>query len=507
MNQAQKDYEALCRVSIHCKTLQGVQQLLHWDQETYMPPKGVGIRTEQLKILSGIIHREKTGRRFGSALKKLVDVKTGALMQEGLTLPQQAALREWRRDYLRDTQLPRTFVEKFSKLASESLYAWEHAKNNEDFQSFLPFLEKIVYMCRKKADLIGYQDHPYDPLLDAYEPEMTTKEIHTLFHPLKTFVLQLLKTIRSAKQVDDHFLKVPVSVAKQFSFGKRLLSLISHSLECCRLDVSAHPFCSSSHPTDNRFTTHLVLKDPMTNIFSILHECGHAFYDMGVPEEHYGSPLGEPISFGIHESQSRWWETLIGRSKPFWELLLPIMKKHFKGKFDSIPLDAFWKAINRVEPSLVRVEADEVTYSLHVILRFELELALIEGTLAPKEVPEAWNENMRQLLGVVPTNHSQGCLQDPHWSLGDFGYFPTYTLGNLYASHLFEEFEKTFPGWEQLIAKGTLTFLKEWLSQEVYQHGRRYTGKELLKKVSGRPVSIKAFTSYLQAKYASIYNL
>ena len=362
-------------------------------------------------------------------------------------------------------------------------------------------------MSRKKADYIGYEDHPYDALLDEFEPHMTTKEIKNLFSPLQKATMDLLKKIQSAKQVNDDFLIGDYSIEKQKSFNRELLKIIDYSTKNGRLDLSTHPFSLAMHPTDSRITTRIDSKDPMSNIRSVLHECGHAFYEMGLPQEQYGTPLGDFLSLGIHESQSRWWETRIGMSKPFWKFCLPHFKNTFNGKLEKVTLDKFWKALNKVEPSMIRVEADEVTYALHIILRFELEIKLIDGTLKPKDIPEAWNSKMKELLGITPKSNSEGCLQDIHWSMGAFGYFPTYSLGNLYAAHFFEAFEEKHSNWEKKVENGDVQFIKDWLSENVHSYGRQYTSKELLKKVTGKAFTSKAFEEYLNKKYAQVYNL
>jgi carboxypeptidase Taq len=508
MSKTQNEYEELHEISRHARTLEGISSILRWDQETFMPANAAKIRAEQIKSMAGIIHKERTSKEFASKLNKLIDVKTGEFTQENnLTSSQKSALKQWRRDFIRDTSLPQKFVEDFAKLCSESVYVWEKAKKENNFDLFLPHLEKVIEMSRKKADYLKYQDHPYDALLDEYEPNMTTKDVKGIFGPLQKSTIALLKKIQAAKQVKDDFLKGKFDENKQKSFNDILLKMIDYPATSGRLDVSCHPFSSSAHPTDSRITTRILPQQPMSNIRSVLHECGHAFYEMGLPPEEYGSPLGESISLGIHESQSRWWETRIGLSKAFWKHCLPLLKNHFKGKFEGVTLDAFWKAINKVEPSMIRVEADEVTYALHVILRFELETQLIEGSLAAKDIPEAWNSKMQELLGITPKNNAEGCLQDIHWSMGGFGYFSTYTLGNLYASHFFQAFEKDQADWEKQVAKGEFQFIKDWLGKNIHQHGKRYTGKELLKKVTGKNFSSKAFEEYLANKYSEVYKI
>lgn len=502
-----KDYQKVHEISRYAQTLGGIGSLLGWDQETYMPPDGAEIRGEQLKTLAGLVHREKTSKKFANALSKLIDLKSGKIIAKDLKPEQQAAARMWRRDYNHDTALPHKFVEQFAKLSSQSQLVWRDAKNQDAFHRFAPFLDKIVAMCRKKADYLGYENHPYDALIDLYEPEMSTQEIKSLFGKLRTHVTALLKKIMASKQVDDSFLFGKFEQEKQLKFGRKLLADMGYDMNKGRLDLSTHPFSSACHPTDSRVTTRIHPSSLISNISVVLHEGGHGLYEMGLPAEHYGSPLCEAISYGVHESQSRWWETRIGQSKPFWQHYLPLLQKAFKGKLDSVKLDALYRAINKVEPSFIRVEADEVTYTLHVILRFELEVALMEGSLKVREVPEAWRAKMKELLQIVPKTDREGCLQDVHWSMGGLGYFPTYTLGNLYAAHLFKGFEKAHPDWEKRIASGDLLVCKDWLHNNVYQYGRRYTAHELLKKATGAPFSADAYIDYISNKYRDIYKL
>jgi carboxypeptidase Taq len=507
MSKAQLDFEKLHSISRHAKVLSGISSLLDWDHETYMPSEGAGIRSEQSKILAGIIHKEKTSRKFKKALENLIEIKTGKIRVKELSERQNAAVKVWRNDYIKETTLPGKFVEEFAKLTSQGLQVWRYAKEENSFQHFAPFLDKIISMNRKKADLIGYEEHPYDALLDHFEPEATTKEISTLFDFLRKSIIELQKKIVKAPQIDDGFLFGKFAQEKQLEFGKVILTSMGFNSSSGRLDISTHPFSSSCHPTDNRITTRIHPTSLMSNISVLLHEGGHALYEMGVPQEFYGSPLGEPLSLGMHESQSRWWETLIGQSKSFWFYYLPLLKKQFKGKISEVSLENFYKAINKVESSLIRVEADEVTYTLHVILRFELEKALIEGSLSVRDIPEAWNAKMKELLGIVPQTNSEGCLQDMHWSMGAFGYFPTYTLGNLYASHLFKSFAKIHPNWEKKIELGELQFIKEWLNKNIHLQGRRFSSKELLQQVTGEPFTAKAYINYLNKKYSEIYSL
>lgn len=506
MNQTEKDYQKLHEISKHASVLKGISYLLDWDQETYMPPAAAAIRSEQLKAMAGIIHREKTGKKFSNALSKLININTGKSVSKKLSEEKQAAVKEWWREYHHDTALPAKFVEDFAKLNSQAIIAWRSAKKENAFQQFAPFLDRIISMNRKKADYLGYKEHPYDALLNEYEPDMTTKEVEKIFGKLQHFITPFLKKI-DKKNINDDFIYGEWDHSKQMTFGYKILDAMGYGMDKGRVDLSSHPFSSASHPTDSRITTRIHPRSLTSNILVLLHEGGHALYEMGLPIEHFGSPLGESRSLGVHESQSRWWETRIGLSKAFWQHFYPVLQETFHKQLDKVSLEQFYQAINKVKPSFIRVEADEVTYPLHVILRFELEKSLIEGSLNVRDIPEIWNAKMKEYLGIVPKNNSEGCLQDIHWSMGAFGYFPTYALGNLYAAHLFQAFAKKHPDWEKRVAKGDLSFVKEWLTDKIYRHGKRYPTHELLKQATGHPFSEQAYLSYIEDKYSKIYGL
>lgn len=506
MSQTQKDYAKLQEISKEIATLKGIRSLLEWDQETYMPSAAAGSRSEQLKSLAGIIHKESTGRKFANALNKLIDISSGNILAADLKLEQQAALKEWRRDYHRDTSIPSKFVKDFAKLQSQAIVAWRSAKKEGAFLLFAPFLDRIVAMNRKKAEYLGYKEHPYDALLNEYEPDMTTKEVAHLFNKLQNFITPFLKKL-TAKKIEDGFLYGEFDHSKQMTFSFKILEAMGYDMDKGRVDFSAHPFSTSSHPTDCRITTRIHPESLMSNIMVILHEAGHALYEMGLPPEQFGTPLGESRSLGIHESQSRWWETRIGLSEAFWKHYYPILKETYLKQLGKVTEEEFYRGINKIEPSFIRVEADEVTYPLHVALRFEIEKGLIEGSIKVRDIPEIWNAKMQEYLGITPKNNSEGCLQDIHWSMGAFGYFPTYTLGNLYAAHLFEAFSKGHPDWAEQVAKGEMGFIKNWLQEKVYRHGRRYTTQELLKQATGKPFTEDAYLNYIEDKYTKIYHL
>lgn len=503
-NSSIVDYNSLKEQSTRVEHLSGISQFLDWDQEIFMPQGGASNRGDQLELLAGIIHEEKTGDKFKEPLSRLIDLKSGKILAKDLSPREQSAVIEWRRDYLLETVLPKSFVESFAKLCSESINAWREARQNDDYKSFMPFLKKVVEANRKKADYLGYKDHPYDALIDLYEPGMTTADITSIFTPLKKGNIELLNKIIRKKQIENRALYSPISEENQLEFCKKLLKKIGYDFKNGRLDLSTHPFSTGNHPKDSRITTRIDPNYIFGCLATVLHEAGHSLYTMGLPEKEYGTPLGQAISMGIHESQSRFWETRIGLSKPFVEYILPVLQKDFP-QYKSLTPDICYKAINIVEPSLVRVEADEVTYPLHVILRFELEKALIEGSLDVKDVPDAWNAKMQELLKITPPNDAKGCLQDIHWSMGAFGYFPTYALGNLFAAEIFTQFTKEHPDWDAKVASGSFAFIKQFLHKHVYQYGRQYRSLDLIKNITGKPFSAEAYVKYLNDKYLSIY--
>ncbi len=500
-------YTQLAEKSKSIHLYNSILMLLHWDQETYMPPGAIGPRSEQIAQLSHLVHEERSSKAFKALLEKLVHMGNGNLKVKHLSKAQQAAVREWRKEYIRATKLPATFVKNFSQVTSEASQIWATAKKENNFKLFAPFLSKIIELNREKAEIYGFEEHPYDALLEAYEPCMTSSRISHLFNGLQQELTQLLKKISAAKQIDARFLQKTVSEAKQKEIGEFFSQMMPVDTGYTRLDLSSHPFSMAMHPKDSRITTRILPKAFVSNIFSVLHEAGHSMYEMGLPADTWGTPLSEATSLSVHESQSRWWETLIGRNLPFWKHAYPLLQKKLPQVLGKVSLDRFYRAINRVSPSFIRVEADEVTYCLHVILRFEIEKQLIEGTLSVADLPDAWNERFKELFGLTPPTHAQGCLQDIHWSLGDFGYFPTYALGNLLAAQFFGAFSKEHPDWADQVAKGELSFIREWLKENIHRYGKQYNTDEFAKRVTGKPLSEAAYCHYLKKKYSEIYNL
>lgn len=490
--------EELTKISKRIHTYNSTLNLLHWDQETYMPPGAITARSDQIAELSHLIHEEKTQKKVGEHLAK-------AKLSKKLTKQEQVMLREWEREYAKSEKLPADFIKTYAQVTSEASQIWATAKKENNYKLFAPFLKKILSLAREKASILGYTEHPYDALIENYECCMTTKRISHIFDDLKTELIHLLGKIKASKPIDNRFLHKKIGTEKQLEISHHLVSKLPLDQECSRLDLSSHPFSMALHPTDSRITTRILPNAFMSNILSILHEVGHSLYEMGLPQKYWGTPLAEPVSLSIHESQSRWWETLIGRSLPFWKFYYPHLQKMLP-LAKKMPLDRFYRGMHKVEPTCVRVESDEVTYCLHVILRFEIEQLLITDQLQVADLPTAWNQKMKDLLGIVPPNDAQGCLQDIHWSLGDFGYFPTYALGNICAAQFFSSFAKEHSDWEKRVAKGDLMFVRQWLKEKIHSHGKTYDTDHLIKHVTGKSLSSGAYSTYLKKKYAEIYN-
>lgn len=500
-------FTELREFSTKTQTIHAILLLLQWDQETYMPEGSIQSRSEQISLLSTMIHERKTSRLFKKNLEKLVSLSTGTPKIKGLSKEQHAMLKGWYREYNRETKLPASFVKNFSQLTCEASQIWATARKENNFKLFAPFLQKIITMCRQKTEIFGFQDHPYDALLESYEPAMTTHRVETIFSGLKKELVKLLQKIQNAKPIDNQFLHTHVDDATQTTISKTLLSMLPMEKDFTRLDISSHPFSIAMHPHDSRITTRILHHSFMSNIFSILHEAGHSMYELGLPIKHWGTPLCQPTSLTVHESQSRFWETIIGRGLPFWKDFYPTLQTILPKELKKVSLERFYRSINAVAPSFIRVEADEVTYCLHIILRFELEKQLIQGTLQVADLPYAWNAQMKELFGITPPTDTQGCLQDIHWSLGDFGYFPTYALGNVLAAHIFTGLKKQHPDWQQKIASGDLDFVQLWLKTNIHQWGKMYDSDQLAKRITGKPLTEDAYCNYLKEKYSEIYRL
>ena len=489
--------------------LRDAAAVLSWDQETYMPAGSGAIRAEQLATLQTLAHNQFVSPEVESLLDSFVDIETGTILPEqqtSLDEPSQALLRETWRDFSRAKKLPSSFVNELERECSIAQQIWAEARKTNDFQRFLPNLDRLVGLKRKEADYLGYTDSPYNALLDTFEPGSTVAQLRPLFAELRTHLIRLLDQIRNSPvQPNTSLLTQSFDTTKQIDFGHLVLKQMGYNFQRGRLDLSAHPFTTSFHPTDTRITTRVFETDLPSCLFSCIHEGGHALYEQGLSAQHYGTPLGEAISLGIHESQSRLWENAVGRSQAFWQYFYPKLQEVFPAQLGGVQADEFFLAINQVAPSLIRVEADELTYNLHIMVRFEIELEVIEGRIQVDELPEIWNAKIQEYLGITPSNDAEGVLQDIHWSFGAFGYFPTYTLGNLYAAMLFHQAKKDIADLEQNIALGNFLPLKIWLNDRVHRWGRQFTATTLIQKVTGQTITSEPFIHDLEEKFGNLY--
>jgi len=489
--------------------LRDAAAVLSWDQETYMPPRSGAIRAEQLATLQTLAHNQFVSPDIESLLASFLDIETGTILPQletPLDEPTQALLRETWRDFSRAKKLPSSFVNELERECSLAQQVWVEARKTNDFQRFLPNLERLVRLKRQEADYLGYTDSPYNALLDTYEPGSTVAQLRPLFATLRVQLIRLLDQVRKSPiQPNTSLLTQSFDTTKQVDFGRLVLKQMGYDFQRGRLDLSAHPFTTSFHPTDVRVTTRVFDTDLPSCLFSCIHEGGHGLYEQGLPAQHYGTPLSEAISLGIHESQSRLWENHVGRSRPFWQFYYPKLQEIFPTQLSTVSEEDFYLAINHVAPSLIRVEADELTYNLHIMVRFEIELDVIEGRVQVEELPEIWNAKIQEYLGITPPNDAEGVLQDVHWSFGAFGYFPTYTLGNLYAAMLFHQAKTDIPTLGKNIGEGNFLPLKSWLNDRVHRWGRQYSAHDLIQRVTGQALTPEPFIQYLEEKFGNLY--
>jgi carboxypeptidase Taq len=497
-------YDALCSHAGETALLSSIRGLLDWDERTKMPPAAGAYRAEQGAFLAGEIHRRQTDPRVGEWLAALAD---SPLVQD----PHSDAgtiVRQLQRQFDKKTKLPQSLVEELSRTATLGEQRWVEARKADDFGMFRPLLEKMVGLKRQEAAALGFTATPYDPLLDDYEPHATTAEVAAVLAGLRDALAPLvLQIVSSGKKPDSAALRREFSPAVQESFGKEISAAIGFDYNAGRLDTTAHPFCGGAGPGDVRITTRYNPRDFGDAFFSILHEAGHGMYEQGLPREHFGLPTGEAVSLGIHESQSRMWENQVGRSRAFWEHVLPRAGAAFPAALADVPLDAFYAAINEVQPSLIRVDADEVTYNLHILIRFELERAMIEDDLQVADLPGAWREKYQQYLGIAPPSDADGALQDVHWAAGLFGYFPTYSLGNLYAAQFFAQANSDLGDQQAAFRRGDFAPLLGWLREKIHRHGQRYTAGELAERITGKPLAHAAWIEQMRGKYGELYGL
>ncbi len=478
--------------------------VLGWDKQTYMPKGGAGHRAEQLALLVGMIHERATAPQIGDYL---AEIENSDLVSDPYS---EAAVnvRELRRDYDRAIKLPRSLVEELARVATISQQVWREAREESDYALFQPHLKKILDLKYQQVRALGNGETPYDTLLDDYEPGETSENLTRVFSGLRDELVELVGAIaESGKKPDENILTRTYPIDQQEAFGKIAAAQIGFNFDNGRLDITTHPFCSGIGPGDTRLTTRYNTHHFSESFFSIMHEAGHGIYDQGLNDEYYGTPMGSSISLGIHESQSRMWENFVGRSEAFWAHFFPKVQAAFPDALSDVSERDFYGAINTVAPSFIRVEADEATYNLHIMLRFELEQALINGGLKAEDVPGVWNETFEKYLGITPPDDTQGCLQDIHWSGGGIGYFPTYALGNLYAAQFFEQARQEVGDLDAQFAEGVFDPLKNWLTEKIYSQGQRYRANELIEVVTGKPLSHEPLMRHLRAKYEPLYGI
>lgn len=477
--------------------------LLGWDQQVNMPPGGAESRGNQLATLQKLIHQKGITPEVGQLIEDL----TLATKDVDPDSDEARLVKVAKRNYDQAVKVPPEFTAEFAKVTTVAFGAWAEARAADDFSKFQPHLEKIIDLAHRFVEYFAPYDHAYDPLLDQFEPGMKTVDVKAIFDALRPQQLELIQAIAERPQLDASFLHQKFDKGKQWDFGVEVITQYGYDWQRGRQDKSVHPFTTNIAHDDVRITTRVDPEYIGSALFGTLHECGHGLYELGSAPKYERSPLAGGASLAIHESQSRMYENLIGRSLPFWEHFYPRLQAHFTTQLGNVDLQAFYKGINKVEPSLIRVEADEATYNLHIMLRLELEIALMEGTLAVKDLPDAWNAKFEDYLGITPPNDAVGVLQDIHWSGGMVGYFSTYALGNLVSVQLWEQMLKDMPDMEVQIRNGAFANLLQWLVENIHQHGKKYEPQELVQRVTGSKIDAAPYMRYLKSKYSDIYGL
>lgn len=476
-------YEEMVRLSRSETLLSSCLDVLEWDEEVCMPRNGVEHRAEQRALLAGLVHERRTDPRYEELL---VAVEGSALLSDP-DGPPAVNVREIRRSYDRERRMPRRLVEEWARATTMASQVWAEARRRDDYAAFAPWLERIFGLAREKADAVGHSGARYDALLDAFEPGMTCGQLTPLFAHLETHLVPLLASLRDAPAAAPlHVLARPFPVDRQKLFAQEVAAALGFDLQGGRLDVGQHPFCSMIGPGDVRIALRYESHDFAQGFYALLHELGHALYDQALDPAHYGTPMGEAASLGVHESQSRLWENLVGRSEGFWRHFYPPLRAAFPDALHDIPLETFRRAVNHVAPGPIRVNADELTYNLHIKIRFDLEVALLSGDLRAADLPGAWRELYERHLGVRPEDDRTGCLQDIHWAEGLIGYFPTYTLGNVYSAQLFAAAERDVGPLESSFAAGDFQPLRQWLAEHVLEHGQRWPVASLVERATGK---------------------
>jgi len=477
--------------------------LVQWDMETGAPKQGVPYMASAMGSLSTEVFRIMTSEEMGECLQVLTEETNKAEWD----LRTSASLREAKRSYEQSKKIPEKLYSEFVVLTANAQSIWAEAKKTDNYSLYEPTLQRIIEINREFTQCYGYHEHPYDALLDLYEPGYTVGVLDPLFSNLKDRTLSLLQRIQASlnKPREDIFGQ-GFDKQKQKEFCYHLLPKLGFNLEAGVLGESAHPFATGISLRDVRITTRYI-DDVRSSVLSVIHETGHALYEQGIDPELEGTFLRDGASMGIHESQSRFLENMVGRSREFWTSLYPDLQKTFLGELQQVSLEDFYRSLNIVEPSLIRTEADELTYNLHIMIRYELEKAMIQGDINAKDLPEIWNSKMREYLGVVPPTNAEGVLQDIHWSFGEFGYFPSYTLGNLYSAQIYHVIQQQIPEFHQLLTQGNLLPIREWLREQIHQYGKTYTPGELIEKISGEKLNADYLIQYFEEKFSKVYQI
>lgn len=503
MADAQSSYSALIATLKQIALLGSIGSVLGWDERTQLPPRGTEHRADQASMLAKMRHDWFTSPVIDNLL---AEVEASNLVADPAS-DAAVNVRETRREYDRARKLPSSLVEEMSRTEVLAQQAWGDARAKSDFPMFEPWLKKWVALKRSEADCVGYASNPYDALIDQFEPGETAAGVRRTFESLRGPLVELVaKIMASGRTAPIEILERQYPAATQEKLAREASAAVGFDFSAGRLDVSLHPFCTGLGPGDTRLTTRYDERCFSDAFFGVLHETGHGLYDQGLDPAHFGTPRGEAVSLGIHESQSRMWENLVGRSRSFWRFFLPKVRAAFPAALREVSEEQWYFAINDIRPSLIRTEADEATYNLHVLLRFELEEAMLGGNLAPAELPGAWAEKMQKYLGVTPPDDARGCLQDIHWSGGAIGYFPTYTLGNLYAAQFFEQARKDLGDLDAEFAQGNFAPLLGWLREKIHRQGKRYTPRQLAVRVTGSDLSAEPLLRHLRKK-AEIYGV
>jgi len=477
--------------------------LLGWDQQTYMPAGGNDARGQHLATLGKIAHQKATSSQVGDLLGAL----KSELMSGDPDGDDAAFVRVASRDYDKAVRVPAEFVAEQAIITTAAFEAWHEARAKSNFETFRPHLEKVVALVKRYITFFPPADHPYDVLLDDYEPGMKTAEVKAIFDALRPRQVELLHKIAGRPQVDDRFLHRAFNEKKIWELAADITRELGYDWRRGRMDRAPHPFETSFGADDVRITNRFEPEQPLATLFSGMHEAGHAMYEQGVARNYDRTPLAHGASLAVHESQSRMWENLVGRSLPFWELMYPRLKRLFPSQLKGVGVRSFYRAINKVQPSHIRVNADEATYNLHIMLRLELEISLVEGALDIRDLPDIWNARMQEYLGIRPRNDAEGVLQDVHWSYGSIGYFSTYALGNLISAQFMQKMRSDLADVDGSIRAGKFGELLEWLRTNVHTFGRKYDPQDLVQRVTGSRINPEPYVRYLTDKYSEIYGI